>query len=101
MIDWWGVFHNFLWVLGLAVVLAALSMAHHEAGVEQVRLRQKLNGLGFQLPFAIGMMLFCLGLLFSGRTWWEKVLWALLVALCAGQAIRLWRHGRMDGKGGR
>jgi hypothetical protein len=96
MIDWWGLFHNSLWVVGLAVGLAALSMASYEARVEEVRLRQKLNGPGFQLPLAVGMVLVCLGLLFSSGSWWEKVIWGTIAALFAGQAVRLWRRVRAD-----
>jgi hypothetical protein len=78
MIDWWGLFHNALWVVGLAVGLAALSMANYQAKRQQVRLRQTLDEPDFQLAFRIGMTAFCLGLLFSSRTWWEQVIWGLL-----------------------
>jgi hypothetical protein len=89
---WWGVAHNALWVVGLAVGLAALSMANYQAGQEQVRLREKLSEPGFQLPIAIGAVLFCLGLCFSGRSWWEQAIWGLLAALFAALAVRIWRR---------
>jgi anaerobic C4-dicarboxylate transporter len=89
MIDWWGVFHNLLWVTGLAVCLAVLSMAHYETRVNKVHLRQKMKEMVFQLPFTIGVVLFCLGLLLSGSWWWEKAIWGLLTAILIGHAIRL------------
>jgi hypothetical protein len=90
MIDWWGLFHNALWVVGLAVSLAALSMANYHAHREKVRLRQTLAEHGFQLTFRIGMTAFCLGLLFSSRTWWEQVIWGLLALPW------LWWRGRAE-----
>jgi hypothetical protein len=78
MINWWGLFRNALWVVGLAVGLGALSIANYQAHRRKVRLRQTLAEPGFQLAFRIGMTAFCLGLLFSSRTWWEQVVWGLL-----------------------
>jgi uncharacterized membrane protein YgdD (TMEM256/DUF423 family) len=90
MIDWWGLFHNSLWVAGLAVGLGAFGMASYEARRTKIRLRWKLKESSFQLAFSIGMVLFCLGLLFSGQAWWEYVIWGLLAAAFGGQAIWLW-----------
>lgn len=100
MLELWAVFHNLLWVMGLALSLAALSMAYYRSGVGHVRLRHRLTEPGFQLPFSIGMVLFCGGLLFSGHTSWEKIIWGLLAALFAVQSVRLWRHGHTTRKGG-
>jgi hypothetical protein len=94
MVNWWGVFYNSLWVLGLAGGLAALSMASYRARVRGMRLGEVLKGAGFQLPFHVSMVSFCVGLLFAGRWWWEKALWGLLAFLFAGQAMRLWRERR-------
>lgn len=87
MIDWWALFHNSLWILGLALGLAALGLANYEANRYHVRLRQKLGERGFQLSLNAGTLLFCLGLLFSSKTWWEYVLWGLLAVAFAGQAV--------------
>jgi hypothetical protein len=92
MTDWWGVFHNSLWVLGLAVILAALGLAEYQAGRDGIRLRQRLLTSGFQLSFDVGLALFCLGLLLSSTAWWQQALWGLLAALFAGHAIWLWRR---------
>jgi hypothetical protein len=98
MIDWWGVFHNALWVGGLAAILAALSMANYQAHAARARLREKLGGPGFQLAFDAGMGLFCLGLLFGSAPWWERGVWGVLAALFAGQAIWLWYGQRRQAR---
>lgn len=91
MIDWYGLLYNAAWILGLAVVLAALAMASFRTRIQGVRLRQVLMASSFLMPFGVGMSLFCLGVLFSSQTGWEKVLWGLLAVLFAGQVFWLWR----------
>ena len=86
MMDWWGVVCNALWIGGLAVGLAALSMADYQAQREKVRLWRKLDEPGLQLALDVGMMAFCLGLAFGSGVWWEWVIWGLLALLFAGRA---------------
>jgi hypothetical protein len=93
MIDWYGLFCNAVWILGLAVVLAAMGMANFQTRIQGVKLRRALISSGFQLPFGVGMFLFCLGVFLSSQAWWERVLWGLLAVLFAGQVIWLWRNG--------
>ena len=40
-----------------------------------------------------GLALFCLGLLFCGRAWWEQVLWGLLTAVFVAQVVMAVRAG--------
>jgi hypothetical protein len=94
MIDWWALGHKALWVVGLALGLAVLSVANDQAHRDAVRLRDKLNQASARLALDAGLALFCLGLLFSSRAWWEWVAWGLLAAASAGQAARLWICGR-------
>lgn len=91
MIDGWGVFSQALWIIGLAVNLAVVSTANYQAQVERVRLRQKLGEAGFQLGINLGMVLFCVGLLLAGRSWWEKVLWGLVGVSFLAQSLWVWR----------
>lgn len=99
MLDLWAVIHHLLWIMGLALSLAALSMAYYQSGIGRVRLRHQLTASDFQLPFSIGMVLFCAGLLLGGQTSWEKIIWGLLGALFAGQTFRLWWHRHATRKG--
>lgn len=91
MIDVWGVVANGLWVLGLSVLLAALSWASWAASEEKVRFRAALARTGIQQALNLGLFLFCAGLAATGRTWWERVLWGLLAAAWVAQA---WMTGR-------
>lgn len=92
MIDWYGVFRNALWILGLAVAFAAFSYTDWWRGQQRPRLslRQALSLPNFQAPFSLGMVLFCLGLALSSRRWWEIAVWAVLGVLFAWQAGASW-----------
>ena len=92
MIDWYGLFYNAAWVLGLAVVLAAFAMASYQTRAQGVRLRQALRASGFLLPFGVGTFLFCLGVLFTSHTWWEKGIWGVCAILLIVWAVRAWRR---------
>ena len=87
MIDWWGLFRNSIWVLGLAVGLAAWSYARWWAHEHHVRLRQVLNMPLFVVPFSAGMALFSLGLALCGRRWWEIAAWSILTVLFISQGV--------------
>lgn len=98
MIDWWGVFYNALWILGLALMLAVFSMATFRASQAGRRLGDELAAPALQVPLLAGLLLFCLGLLLAGRSWWERLLWGALAlitaAVLARQAVLLARAGR-------
>jgi len=91
MIDWWGILGHALWVSGLALALAVLSLADYQAHREGVRLRTVLGQPGLQSALAPGLVLFCLGLLVASAAWWQRLAWGLLTLLFAGQAAWLWR----------
>lgn len=95
MIDVWGVVANSLWILGLAVLLAALSWANWAASVKKVRFRTALTRPGVQRALNLGLFLFCAGLAATGRAWWERVLWGLLAVAWVVQA---WLAGRGKGE---
>lgn len=94
MIDWWELVANSLWILGLSVCLAALSMLSYRARAQQIHLREGLNEPGNQLALALGLLLFCLGILTTSRTWWQALLSGLLVVGVAGTLVHLWRRKR-------
>ncbi|RMF35770.1 MAG: hypothetical protein D6759_04415 [Chloroflexi bacterium] len=87
-------FSNALWVVGLAIILAAFSYADwlaHDWGVSS---RQVLSSSIFWVPFSTGMALVCLGLALVGRGGWERVVWAALALLFAGQGWTMKRSRR-------
>ncbi len=76
MIDFWGVFSNFLWVMGLAILLATLSYASYAAAVAKTtRMREKLDEFPYALALDVGLVLFCAGLAATEDRWWARLLW--------------------------
>jgi sulfite exporter TauE/SafE len=79
VIDWYFVFTNSLWILGLSVVLAAFSYHHWLAGETGRRLREQFREPGWVMPFSAGMCLVGLGLgLSQSARWWERIAWLML-----------------------
>ncbi|MBC7232384.1 MAG: O-antigen ligase family protein [Chloroflexi bacterium] len=76
MINWAGVASAALWIIGLAVILAALSHGHwlgHERGV---RFRTVLATPACQMACDLGLALVCSGLFFGADSVLERILWA-------------------------
>jgi hypothetical protein len=97
MIDWFDVLANALWILGLAVLLTAFSLAHWLASRSQETLRQTLMEPRFRLAIAAALVLFALGPLLGVEPWWHKIAWAGVLALAAWEVIvarRDWRSGQ-------
>ena len=92
MVSWPGLAGNALWICGLAVCLATLSMAHYQAHVGQVRLSSRLKQPESHMALAVGLSLFCAGLLLSSGTWWEKGIWGVCAILLIVWAVRSWRR---------
>ena len=98
--DWHGLAGHALWICGLAVLLATLGMVHFEARAAGERLRHRLGEREPQLAIAVGLILFCAGLLLSTDTWWERVIWGACLALAIVWLVRVWGRlgaGREDG----
>jgi len=98
----WGALLHIPWVLGLAVILGALSWARYQAGRDRLSLpagahllRKRLDGPGFQLPLSLGLALVSASLLLTAHVLWERGVWGIsllfwLVSLLqqVGQALR-------------
>ncbi len=94
-LDCWELVYNSLWVVGLAISLAALSIASYRARMERIRLWHRLDQPGFQFPFGTGLALLCLGLLLASNMWLQRVVAIVLGGLACGlimQAIRATRR---------
>jgi hypothetical protein len=96
MIDWAGLIFNALWVLGAAVILAALSFSHYEAQRRNERLRVRLAAPTFQMWLSVGLALISLGLALIGPRWWERVLWGLLCAMSTWQFWTAWQQWKLE-----
>jgi hypothetical protein len=75
VIDAWGVAANGLWIVGLALALAAVSWARWRAAVERPSFRAILRQAEVARALYGGLALFCAGLAATGQAWWEWMLW--------------------------
>lgn len=100
MIDWYLVLFGGLWIFGLSLALATLGMARYTALELNQSLRTTLAVPRFQIPLNTAMLLFCLGLVGSADTLWERALWLLLALLFAGQVWSAWRQRRVSEREG-
>jgi len=94
MIDGWGLLRHALWIVGLAIGLAAWSIARWRAHQQGVRTCQVLGNSLFVVPFCAGMALFSLGLTLGSRRGWETAAWAVLTVLFVLQGAHSWRASR-------
>jgi multisubunit Na+/H+ antiporter MnhB subunit len=92
MVEWTSLAFNGLWVLGAAVILAALSLACYEGHRRGERLRIRLAAPGFQMWLLAGLFLIGLAAALLGPRWWERVLWGVFCAVSAWQLWVTW-HG--------
>ncbi len=90
-LDWAGLASNGVWVLGVAVVLAAFSFYCYDAHVRRDKLRARLSSPGFQAWLMAGLALASLGGALTVSRWWERVLWGLLCAVSMWQTWLAWR----------
>ncbi|MFN3761910.1 MAG: hypothetical protein ACK4WK_01755 [Anaerolineae bacterium] len=98
VIDIRSVAANALWVLGLALILTALSWANWAAARERIPFRSALGRPGVRRALDGGLVLFCAGLAATGRTLWEQVLWGVL-AVGFG-VLMIWGERRITRAGG-
>ncbi len=89
MINWLHLLYNLLWIVGLAIIVAALSYVNWLAGVRRERLRTLLGQAVFQFPFNVGLTMVSLGLFFLERGRIERIVWGVFALLFAWQAWAL------------
>lgn len=90
MIAWFGVASAALWILGLAILLAAVSIARSFDGTLRAT-RQVLSEPGFRAAMIAGMILFALGMALSAGSWWERIGWFVVVALTTWEGAAAWQ----------
>jgi len=78
MIDWPYVGWSALWIFGLSLDLAVLSIAYYQSGENHQKLGKVLGGRGFQLGLDLGMVFFCLGLAALAGILWQRIAWGVL-----------------------
>ena len=75
MIDWWWLFTNTLWVLGAAILLAAVSYAMWEASWKQISWRARLGQPGYQAVIHAALLLVSLGAGANESRRWLQAAW--------------------------
>lgn len=83
MIDWYALFFNSFWIIGLAVIVATLSYNYWLAQVSGERWRDQFDKKMFLRPAWTGVVFITIGLAGTAVQWWETALWLafLLYAL--------------------
>jgi hypothetical protein len=91
MINWQSVIFNSFWILGLAIMLAALSYNYWLAKQEGRSLREQLGGRMFLRSFWLAMVLVGIGLAGTSQRNWELVIWIVLTVIALAMLIDLFR----------
>lgn len=85
---------NGLWLLGLAVLLAAFSYHYNEARQSKRPLKRQLQERSFALAAWVSLTLVGAGLASTSQQWWEAGIWILFTLYAAYNAAHIWRVGR-------
>lgn len=99
MIDWWNVFTNSLWIVGLAAALAVLSYSDWLASTRGRGLRSALRRLARSRSFVASMALVCVGVGLGTTVWWQRGLWYLLAIGFAVLGVGVGSGRRKDPQG--
>lgn len=88
MIDWLSVLFNSFWILGLSLLVAALSYHYWLARETERRLRTQFNQPSFLRVFWTSLALIGIGLAGTSQTTWETAVWILFIILSIINAIQ-------------
>ena len=91
MISWQSVIFNGFWVLGLALMLTAISYHYWLAGQENRQLRLQWSEPGFLRPIWLGLFFIGIGLIGTSRHSWEMAMWGVLSLIALVFLIDLFR----------
>ncbi|HSM56627.1 MAG TPA: hypothetical protein VK879_10775 [Candidatus Sulfomarinibacteraceae bacterium] len=84
---------NSLWIVGLAILLAAFSYHYDRAQRRQHSLRQQLAEPSFAIAGWLAFVLIASGLAATSTRIWETVIWILFAILSLANATSAWRAG--------
>jgi hypothetical protein len=91
MISWQSVIFNGLWILGLAIMVAASSYHYWLAGQENRQLRLQFSERGFLKPIWLGLVFIGIGLIGTSQQSWEMAIWSVLTLIALIILIGLFR----------
>jgi hypothetical protein len=82
MLDWLGIFAAGMWIAGLALLLALLSLAR---SFRPQPIHLVLAQPAFRAAIAGGIALFAIGMCLTVGSWFERVGWLVVVLLSLWQ----------------
>ena len=83
MIDWISLGFSALWISGLGIMTASLSMYAYVASEKKWRLKQLFGTPAFRIMIFLGLDLFCIGWAGIDVVAWERVVWGILALIFA------------------
>ncbi|MFT5193076.1 MAG: energy-coupling factor transporter transmembrane protein EcfT [Cellvibrionaceae bacterium] len=92
LVDLPRLFFNSLWILGLAIIFAALSMHHYLAQEKKIPLRKALQSPDFQLFLWGGLTIVTIGFAGNANQSWEQLVWLALTLLNGVQVFFAFRE---------
>lgn len=92
VIDWFSIFINLFWILGLAILLASFSYNYWLAGEDKRPLRVQLNQPAFQKTFWFSILLISIGLAATSQRLWEISIWTIFALICLYNLYILYKH---------
>ncbi len=91
VIDWYSVFINLFWILGLAILLASFSYHYWLAGEEERPLKVQLNETSFQKTLWFSIFLISIGLAGTSERYWEIAIWTIFALICVVNLFTLFK----------
>lgn len=85
MINWWGVAANSIWILAMALGLAVVSFGYYRSQIENLKFKIVLKRVEYSFLLNIAGGIFCLGMIFTSKVWWEMGLWGIMTGLFGWQ----------------
>ena len=92
MIDWYSLGFSALWIIGLGLIIAAMSFGNYWASQQKQRFKTALGKPAFRIIIGLGLIFFCLGWAGGVSTVWERILWAVLAFIFA---LLTWQAKKM------
>lgn len=94
MIDWGWVAANGVWLVGLALLLAAFSFHSYTGTLERLVWRTAWARFSSSDWSRLGALPFCAGMGLTAGSWPERALWTLLCLYILCEWVYAWRRGR-------
>lgn len=99
VIDWFAIFINSFWIVGLAILLAALSFFYWQAGQTKQPFYQLLHTPAFELLFWLAAVLVAIGLAGTSATLWETAVWLFGIFISIIKLYRAYQNQRATRSG--